>query len=129
VPTTPNLGIQYPDGSATPSRKNWVEDPIVSVDTQVQALLTAMGLAGKRIESGVVTVPVSGTPSTGQVNVTFSQPFSGNPVIIISSGNWLYNATWGNRTPSGFQVSARRTTDASSTVTNIVVSWFAVGNR
>lgn len=99
-----------------------------SVDVaQLQAAIAAM-IPYAHVEAGTVTVPVSGTPSTGQVNVTFSQPFSGNPVILVSSGNWLYNASWGSRTSSGFQVSARRTTEASSSVTSVPVTWIAFGN-
>lgn len=106
-------------------------DPVdVLALRQAVEFLVAEGLAGKRVEFGTVTVPVSGTPSTGQVSVTFSEPFTGSlPVIFVSPGNWLYNVSWGSRTLTGFQISARRTTEASSSVTDIPVTWIAVGNR
>lgn len=98
-----------------------------SVDVaQLQAAIAEM-IPYAHIEAGTVNVSVSGTPSTGQVNVTFSQPFSGNPVIIVSSGNWLYTVSWGSRTSSGFQISARRSTESSSSVTSVPVSWVALG--
>lgn len=129
MPNTPR-GIWYPDGAVKASALDTLQQLAESVDDAVDQLEADVvaKIPYSRIETGSVTVPVGGTPSTGQVSVTFSKPFTGSlPALFVSTGNWLYTVSWGSRTLTGFLVSARRSTEASSSVTSIPVSWLAIG--
>lgn len=120
----------YSDSVDVMALRQAVESLINAKAAELQAALAATGLAGKRVEYGSVTVPISGTPPTGSVNVTFSQPFTGSlPAIVVSGGNWLFTVSWGDRTLTGFRVNARRSTEASTSVTNIPATWIAIGNE
>lgn len=122
MPVTPNLGIEYPDGSGVPSRENWVENPIKSVDTQVAAYVKA------HTKSGTTTVPASGS-TTRTLTVTFpGGPFASTPRVVanILNGATLPN-DWTVRaisvSASGFAVYLRGSAAAPSI--DISVSWIA----
>lgn len=124
--TTANLGIEIPDPSVTPSRENWIEKPIESVDEKVQAALVALS---KRVKSG----SVSGTIPTGQtyvdVSVAFTTPFSSTPDVagaLRSTTTAAYQAVIQSQSATGFTVRLMRPTGAStSSPAGLNYNWVA----
>lgn len=113
--TTPNLGIQYPDGSAAPTRENLMEAPIKSVDTRVVAYLRAHFKRGRAtgtipIGQSYFDVPVTfpggafaNLPTiVGQVSTVTTQPFA----AVIQSNTIA---------TTGFTVRLMRPTGSSTT--------------
>jgi hypothetical protein len=134
---TPNYGFYIPDPSAVPSRKNWVEDPIMSVDTALAGVMSALGLTGQKVQHGTFVLGV-GTTAADQA-VTFAVPFSGAPRVFCTvidtaapssatghrSDRWGATAgdSGGSGTTTGFFFRSQRTTASA----NVRVNWWAIG--
>lgn len=120
MPTTPNLGIEIPDPSGVPSRKTWVEDPMMSADAKVQAALTALA---KRHKSGNATFTAASGTTTSHP-VTFVTPFAAAPrvtVDLITATPQGIDVSYGNRTTTGFTIYVYRATGTGT----VGVSWTA----
>lgn len=77
--TTPNLKIEIPDPSGVPSRENWVEKPLRSVDAKVHAAIVALS---KRVKSGAETInSVEGT--VVEKTIIFGTPFESTPRLSV----------------------------------------------
>lgn len=119
--TTTNLGIEYPDPSGVPSREDWVERPIKSVDEKVVAYLR------KRVKGGSSsgTIPVGA--SSVDVTVDFDTPFASVPSVTASAGTSTnYQANVMTVTVAAVTIKLIRPTGAATTGTATVpFSWTA----
>ena len=117
--TTPNLKIVYPDPSAVPSRKSWIEDPMLSVDAKVSAALTALSM---RTKSGTVGGNVTANV-TAQFPVLFGTAFGTAPAVTVApatSAPESIQCSVGNISATGFTVYVRR-----SVTGTVSVRWVA----
>lgn len=119
--TTTNLGIVYPDSSGVPSRENWVENPLKSVDAKVVEYLR------KRVKSG----DSSGTIAIGQVSVdvtiNFTTGFASTPSVTPTPRTTsAYAATLLTKSATSFTVRLFRPTGAAtSAAATVPFDWTA----
>lgn len=132
---TPNFGLYVPDPSAVPSRENWVELPILSVDTALAEIMAALGLAGQRVQHGTFTIAV-GTSNADQT-VTFANPFAGAPRVFCTiidtaaanSGHRVdrWGPTAGDSNGAGSTLGFAFRSTRNSGSWPIRVNWLAIG--
>lgn len=115
--TTANLGIVYPDPSGVPSRLNWVENPIKSVDAQVAAYVTAQLNNLMRSGSSTVTANASGI-------ATINHPLGRTPNFAVASlPTATYRAAVTARAGSTITVHVVNATTGANYAGSITVMW------
>jgi len=115
--TTTNLGIVFPDPSAVPSRLNWVENPIKSVDEKVAAYVTAQ--LNNLMRSGSSTITTNGSGVA-----TINHPLGRTPNFAVASlTTATYRAVVTARTSTTITVNVVNATTGANYVGNITVMW------
>jgi hypothetical protein len=114
--TTPLHDLPYPEGSDPPAGH-----------VQMRALAEAVdeALPGYRVQKGSATV-THAAAQTASVDVTFPEPFTAPPTIVVTPTRSDFSLGIANVTASGFRVNSRFLAGSSSS-SSFAVTWIAVG--